>query len=252
MRHATDPDHVIAIGTIVTRYRTTRGAAAIGIVWGLGHSLTILLVGSGIVLCGWVIPLRLGLSMELAVGVMLILLGFASLRDIFRLFGRRDAAVERKTGHVHSHAHPHGDYVHTHPHQHDPEAHPHSPEQTPVARLDRRFGGVLLYQLVRPLLVGIVHGLAGSAAVALLVLAAVANPRWAILYLLVFGVGTIVGMMLITLAIALPLAHGGCQPQFAGRLRLAAGLVSVGFGCFITYRIGLVQGLFSSQPHWTP
>ncbi len=251
MRHATDPDHVIAIGTIVTRYRTTRGAAAIGIVWGLGHSLTILLVGSGIVLFGWVIPIRLGLSMELAVGVMLILLGFASLRDIFRPFGRGRSPAQ-ETRQVHSHAHPHGDYVHTHPHQHDPEAHPHNPEQTPVAWLDRRFGGLRLYQLVRPLVVGVVHGLAGSAAVALLVLAAVDNPRWAILYLLVFGVGTIVGMTLITLAIALPFAHGGRQPRFAGRLRLAAGLVSVGFGCFLTYRIGLVQGLFSGQPHWTP
>jgi high-affinity nickel-transport protein len=249
MRHATDPDHVIAIGTIVTRYRTTRGAAAIGIVWGVGHSLTILMVGTGIVLFGWVIPRRLGLSMELAVGVMLIVLGFANLRDIFRLVGRSPTP---ETAHVHSHAHPHGDYVHTHPHQHDPEAHPHNPEQTPVAWLDRHFGGLRLYQLTRPLVVGIVHGLAGSAAVALLVLAAVDNPRWAILYLLIFGVGTIVGMMLITLAIALPFAHGGRQPRVAGRLRLAAGLISVGFGCFLTYRIGFVQGLFTGHPHWAP
>ncbi len=252
MRHATDPDHVIAIGTIVSRYRTARGAAAIGIVWGLGHSLTILLVGTGIVVFGWVIPSRLGLSMELAVGVMLIVLGVANLRDIVRLFGRRDASAEPETGHIHSHAHRHGDYVHTHPHRHDPEAHPHNPEQTPVAWLDRHFGGLRLYQLMRPLVVGIVHGLAGSAAIALLVLAAVDNPRWAILYLLVFGAGTIVGMMLITLAIALPFACGGRQPQLAGGLRLAAGLVSVGFGCFLTYRIGVVQGLFTGHPHWTP
>ena len=252
MRHATDPDHVIAIGTIVTRYRTARGAAAIGIIWGLGHSLTILLVGTAIVLFGWVIPGRLGLSMELAVGVMLIVLGVANLRDIFRLFGRRGASPVQDTGHLHSHAHPHGDYVHTHPHRHDPEAHPHDPEQTPVAWLDRRFGGLRPYQLIRPLVVGIVHGLAGSAAVALLVLAAVDNPRWAILYLLIFGVGTIVGMMLITVAIALPFAFGGRQPQFAGGLRLTAGLVSVAFGCFLTYQIGFVQGLFTGHPHWTP
>ena len=248
MRHATDPDHVIAISTIVSRYRTARSAAAIGIVWGIGHSITILLVGIGIVLFGWVIPSRLGLSMELAVGVMLVVLGLANLRDIFRMFDRRggDSAHE---GQVHSHAHQHGDYVHTHPHRHDPESHPHKPEQTPVAWLDRHFGSLRAYRLSRPLVVGIVHGLAGSAAVALLVLAAVSHPRWAILYLLIFGLGTIVGMMLITLAIAVPFAYGGRQPRFAGRLRLAAGFISVGFGCFVIYQIGFAQGLFTGLSH---
>lgn len=247
-RHAADPDHVIAVGTIVARHRTLRGAAVIGIVWGIGHSLTILLVGSGIVLFSWVIPSRVGLSMELAVGVMLIVLGLANLGDIVRLFRRRGAAREGAAGHVHSHAHQHGDYVHTHPHQHDPEAHPHSPEQTPVAWLDRHLGGVRLYQLFRPLMVGIVHGLAGSAAVALLVLAAIESPKWSILYLFVFGAGTIVGMMLITLAIALPFVHGNRQHRFVGRLRLAFGLLSVGFGCLLTYQIGFVHGLFTGHP----
>jgi ABC-type nickel/cobalt efflux system permease component RcnA len=255
MRHATDPDHVIAISTIVSRHRTTRGAAAVGIAWGLGHSLTILLVGAGIVLFGWVIPTRLGLSMELAVGVMLVVLGLANLRDILRAFNRNVPAIAPGNEHthsheqVHSHAHQHGDYVHTHPHRHDPESHPHKPEQTPLAWLDRHFGGIRAYQLSRPLVIGIVHGLAGSAAVALLVMAAVANPRWAILYLLIFGVGTIVGMMLITLAIAVPFAYGGRQPRFAGRLRLAAGLISVGFGCFLIYQIGFARGLFTGLPH---
>jgi ABC-type nickel/cobalt efflux system permease component RcnA len=255
MRHATDPDHVVAISTIVSHHRTARGAAAVGIAWGLGHSLTILLVGAGIVLFGWVIPTRLGLSMELAVGVMLVVLGLANLRDILRPFNRNVPAIAPGNEHthsheqVHSHPHQHGDYVHTHPHRHDPESHPHKPEQTPLACLDRHFGGIRAYQLSRPLVIGIVHGLAGSAAVALLVMAAVANPRWAILYLLIFGVGTIVGMMLITLAIAVPFAYGGQQPRFAGRLRLAAGLISVGFGCFLIYQIGFAQGLFTGLPH---
>jgi ABC-type nickel/cobalt efflux system permease component RcnA len=262
MRHATDPDHVSAVSTIVSRYRTAGGAAAIGMAWGVGHSLTILLVGSGIVLFGWVIPTRVGLSMELAVGVMLVVLGLANLRELFRLFRTRepadandasnhggDGGHRHAAGHAHSHAHRHGDYVHTHAHKHDPESHPHRPEQTPLAWLDRHFGGHRAYQLTRPLVVGIVHGLAGSAAVALLVLAAVSNPKWAVLYLLVFSVGTIVGMMLITLAIGVPLAIGGRQPRFAGRLRLAAGLISVGFGCFLIYQIGFAQGLFTALPH---
>ncbi|HEX9055540.1 MAG TPA: hypothetical protein VF830_11580 [Gemmatimonadales bacterium] len=253
MRHATDPDHVIAVTTIVARHRTARGAALIGAVWGVGHTLTILVVGGGIILFSWVIPGRLGLSMELAVGVMLIVLGIANLRDVLRLVRRSAAtAPEAASGHLHSHPHSHGDYVHSHAHGHEPESHPHQPEQTPVGWLDRHFGGLGLYQLVRPLVVGVVHGLAGSAAVALLVLATISNPKWAVLYLLIFGIGTIVGMMLITVAIALPFALSPKQSRFAGRLRLASGLVSVAFGLLLTYQIGIVHGLFTGHPHWTP
>jgi high-affinity nickel-transport protein len=253
MRHATDPDHVIAVTTIVARHRTARGAALIGAVWGVGHTLTILVVGSGIILFSWVIPGRLGLSMELAVGLMLIALGVANLRDVLRLVRRSAAtAPEAASGHLHAHPHSHGDYVHSHAHGHEPESHPHRPEQTPVGWLDRHFGGLGLYQLVRPLVVGVVHGLAGSAAVALLVLATISNPKWAVLYLLIFGIGTIVGMTLITVAIALPFALSPRQSRFAGRLRLASGLVSVAFGLLLTYQIGIVHGLFTGHPHWTP
>ncbi|HTC24756.1 MAG TPA: hypothetical protein VK688_10350 [Gemmatimonadales bacterium] len=266
MRHATDPDHVIAVTTIVARQRSARGAALIGAVWGVGHTLTILLVGSGIILFRWAIPDRIGLSMEFAVGVMLVVLGVANLRDVWGLVrGRPGGSPVRvaepgslRSSHTHSHdsehshAHSHGDYVHSHSHSHAPERHPHAPDQTPIGWLDRHFGGVELYQLVRPLVVGIVHGLAGSAAVALLVLAAIGNPRWSVLYLLVFGLGTIVGMMVITAAIALPFALSASQSRVAGRLRVASGLVSVAFGCFIIYQMGVVHGLFTSHPQWTP
>ncbi len=261
MRHATDPDHVIAVTTIVARQRTTKSAALIGAVWGVGHTLMILLVGSGIILFRWVISDRIGLSMELAVGIMLIVLGIANLSEFLGLARRVGAtgttapvrvAPDTPATHVHSHAHSHGDYVHTHPHGHHPEVHPHRSDQTPIGWLDRHFGGVGLYQLGRPLVVGIVHGLAGSAAVALIVLAAIGNPRWGVLYLLIFGVGTIVGMMVITAAIAVPFALSPQQSRFAGRLRLASGLISVAFGCFIVYQIGIVHGLFTANPQWTP
>jgi len=262
MRHATDPDHVIAVTTIVSRHRTVRGAAAIGAVWGLGHTLTILVVGGGIVLFRWVIPARLGLSMEFAVGVMLVVLGLANLRSFRGLVGglapgsagsRAGTGGGAGPGTVHSHAHSHGDYVHVHPHGHDPEVHPHAPEATPLARLDRRLGGLGPYQLLRPLVVGVVHGLAGSAAVALLVLATIADPRWSVLYLLVFGVGTIVGMMLITAAIAVPIAAGGRRSAaLAHRIRLASGMVSLAVGLLIAYRIGFVDGLFTGAPRWAP
>lgn len=253
MRHATDPDHVIAVTTIVARQRTPGGAAAIGAAWGVGHTLTLLAVGGGIIVFGWVIPPRVGLSTELSVGVMLILLGVANLKGVL---GRmRDVGAKRATGggHLHSHAHGHGDYVHTHLHAHEPDAHPHASDQTPLGRLDRHLGVFGPYRFVRPLVVGTVHGLAGSAAVALLVLTTIRDPKWAVLYLLIFGVGTILGMMLMTAVIVLPFAYTGKQvARWNEGLRAASGVLSLGFGLFLAYRIGVVDGLFAGHARWTP
>lgn len=255
MRHATDPDHVVAVTTIVTRLRTPGKAALVGAAWGVGHMLTVMVVGGGIILFGWVIPARVGLSMEFAVGLMLIALGLANVIGPFRrtLRDLRSAGSTSEHGTVHSHAHAHGDYVHTHSHAHAPESHPHASEATPLSRLDRRLGGLELYRWARPLVVGVVHGMAGSAAVALMVLAAIRTPAWAVLYLLVFGVGTILGMMLMTTAIALPLVRAPERfPRWSAGVRLAAGVVSLAFGLLIAYRIGVTHGLFSATPHWTP
>ncbi len=246
MRHATDADHVVAIATIVARQRTLRGSALIGAVWGVGHTITIMAVGGAIILFGVVIPPRLGLSMEFAVGVMLVLLGVLTLTGA----ARRGAAA---IGHRHAHAH--GDYVHSHPHAHDAAGHGHAEDRTPLAELDRSIlGGLPMYQYARPLIVGLVHGLAGSAAIALLVLTIIREPAWAIGYLLLFGVGTIGGMMLITLALAAPFAlTSGALPRFNWQLRVASGLVSFGFGLFLVYDIGFAAGgLFTPNPSWVP
>lgn len=250
MRHATDPDHVVAVTTIVSGHRSVRSAALVGAAWGLGHTLTILLVGSGIILFKWVIPPRVGLGMELGVAVMLILLGVANLGGTITWIRRQRAT---KAGHVHSHVHSHGDYVHVHPHGHAPESHPHAESATPLARIDRRLGTAASYRLVRPLVVGVVHGLAGSAAVTLLVLAAIQTPLWSIAYLLIFGVGTIAGMMVITAAISIPFALSGGQfVRLQRSLRVASGLISLAFGLVVAYHIGIVGGLFTGQPHWVP
>lgn len=253
MRHAADPDHVIAVTTIVTRHRTVRGAAAIGAAWGLGHTLTILVVGAGIIVFSWVIPPRLGLSMEFAVGIMLIVLGLANLKGLGRAIRRPAHPAAPVSEHVHSHAHSHGDYVHTHPHGHTPDVHPHAPEETPLARLDRRLGGIGVYRLARPFVVGVIHGLAGSAAIALLVMTAIGNPTWAWFYLVVFGAGTILGMMLITATVALPMVYGTRRSDvWVPRLRLASGLISIAFGCWLAYRIGVGHGLFRGASIWIP
>jgi high-affinity nickel-transport protein len=253
VRHATDADHVIAVATIVSRERRIAPSALIGALWGVGHTFTIFVVGGVIILFGVVIPPRLGLTMEFAVAVMLILLGVMSLTGTLgRITGSLSA---RAGGHVgfHAHAHRHGDYVHDHPHAHDQSPHGHAEEQTPLGRLDHLFGRLGVYHVARPLVIGLVHGLAGSAAVALLVLATIRDPLWGVVYLLVFGVGTIAGMMLITAALAIPFAYTARNlGQLNRYLGIAAGVLSIVFGLILGYQIGFVDGLFSSDPRWNP
>jgi len=253
MRHATDPDHVIAVTTIVSRQHKIIRAAITGIVWGIGHTLTIFVVGAVIILFDVVIPARIGLSMELSVGLMLVILGLMNIASFFRAVPAVARSGHDKPEVIHTHPHTHGDYVHSHSHGHSPEAHAHDPNRTPLSVLDRIFGRMSLYQQVRPLIIGIVHGLAGSAAVALLVLTTIRNPRWAVAYLLVFGAGTVGGMMLITMSIASAFSFFGRKSEtFSRRLGFASGLVSLGFGLLLAYQIGFGNGLFTGHPQWTP
>jgi hypothetical protein len=200
MRHATDPDHVVAVTTIVAQQRSLARAARTGVLWGIGHTATILLVGGAIIALKLqlsTIPVRLGLSLELAVAVMLIVLGLLTLAG-------DDRRVSESTA--------------------------------------------------RPMTIGFVHGLAGSAAVATLPqVALIPSPLWAVAYLGVFGIGTIAGMMLVTVSIAAPSLIA--TRRFAGMnrtLRIASGVASIGFGLFLVHRIGFVDGLFTTAPAWTP
>jgi sulfite exporter TauE/SafE len=164
--------------------------------WGVGHTVTILLVGGALIVFRVAIPPRLGLAFEFAVGVVLIVLGLANL------LSRGDAPAVQST--------------------------------------------------TRPLVVGMVHGLAGSAAVALLVLAAVRDSRWAIAYLLLFGLGTVIGMVVVTTAIAIPAAYAATRVTTLRRhLVLASGAASIIVGVLIAAQL-VGNGLFSATPVWTP
>jgi high-affinity nickel-transport protein len=253
MRHATDPDHVIAVSTIVSRERSIAKAAFIGILWGLGHTLTILAVGAAIVMFGLAIPARVGLTMEFCVGLMLILLGVLNLSGAMKWMSQKFSPAHPPVTGEHAHIHEHDTKLHFHWHSHAAEREHHATTLELPEALERSFAGLGLYQSLRPLFVGIVHGLAGSAAVALLVLSAIREPKWAVLYLLVFGVGTIAGMMLITSIIALPFSFVGYRFAWLNRsLVTGSGVLSLAFGLFVCYQIGFVDGLFTSHPNWKP
>ena len=249
MRHATDPDHVVAISTIVTRQPTIRAAVVIGGLWGVGHSLTIVAVGGAIVLFTIVIPPRVGLSMEMAVALMLIVLGMWNLTGILEHIRGFRQSGRNGPGAFHVHSYNHGSYGRRHALDRGAELHGHHDDQATVSWLDRRLGSLSVYQILRPLIVGLVHGLAGSAAVALLVLALIKNPWWAMAYLVLFGIGTIAGMMLITTAIGAVVAYASSRSSRIERwLRLASGVLSLGFGLFLAYQIAVVDGLITGDP----
>jgi hypothetical protein len=231
MRHATDSDHVVAVTTIVSREKSIRSASLVGALWGIGHTLTILLVGGAIILFGIVFPPRVGLTMEFSVAVMLVVLGAMNVAGF-----RRDVTALHAEHHRTDAPLPSAGET---PHVHFP------------LRIIARVGGY--NAALRSLVVGTVHGLAGSAAAALLVLTTIRDSRWALLYLFLFGIGTIAGMMLITSAIAVPLVHTARRfPNWKRHMAWVTGLVSVCFGLLLVYQIGFVDGLFGSSPQWDP
>src|SRR5208283_845581 len=243
MRHSTDADHVVAVSTIVSRQGSIRSSATIGLLWGLGHTLTIFLVGSAIIIFGVVIPPRVGLSMEFCVALMLILLGVLNLTGVMRWVTERLTPLEQSAA--------------------ESTSTPSRISETDQTRpglssrielfFERTTGRLGVYQTIRPLVVGLVHGLAGSAAVALLVLSTIKSPLWSTVYLLIFGFGTMLGMMVMTAAISIPLVYTGKRFFNINRhLAAISGFASMAFGILLVYHIGFVDGLFTSHVHWIP
>ncbi|MEO7964627.1 MAG: high-affinity nickel-transport family protein [Gemmatimonadaceae bacterium] len=215
VRHAVDPDHIAAVSAIAAREASWRRAAMIGALWGVGHTATILLLGGAIIIFRLVISARVGLALELGVAVMLIMLG------VLNVVRARAESRARST---------------------DTPAHSHAHDDVTCAT-----------RPMRPLLIGMMHGLAGSAAIALMILAMVRDTVTSMAYLLLFGTGTIVGMMIVTTLVALPAQVATKRAVSLRRwLTAGSGAVAIGVGLLLAYQIVGVSGFFSATPTWVP
>ena len=214
MQHALEADHVAAVSSIAARRSKVGDIVRHGLTWGLGHTLTLFLFASFAVLLGSAIPSGLSSGLEAAVGIMLIGLG---AHVIWRLW--RDG--------VHFHRHSHGDgTVHVHVHSHAGETLPHERSSHSHEHGFRW----------RTLIVGVMHGMAGSAALLVLTVTQVGDPLLGMLYILVFGVGSTLGMGALSGAIAVPLALSARFLIWANRgLQAAVGTVTLAIGVTTIY-----------------
>jgi len=219
LKHALDADHLAAVAVMVgDRRRSVMGASLVGVMWGAGHAASLSAVGLAVIVLGIQIPVRLASGMEVAAGVMLAFLGGRLLWSF------------RKGAVLHTHAHAHGSGEHRHPHVHPGgigAEHPmHHALPAGAARIASGSPS-----MARPFAVGLVHGLAGSAALMLLVLAAIPDVFSRFVYVLLFAAGTIAGMGLMSALVGLPfLLGGGREGRVQGVLRMAAGAFSLLLG----------------------
>jgi ABC-type nickel/cobalt efflux system permease component RcnA len=220
LQHATDADHLAAVTSLVSERKSIFSSWLVGGLWGIGHTISLLIAGVAVILLNFQISERLELALEFCVGLMLIGLGANALIKLAR------------GGRIHLHTHTHSGHTHAHLHMHDRKS-----EHEEGTHHGFRPGA-------RPLLVGMMHGLAGSAAVMLLVLQTIPSPLVGLIYIAVFGVGSIGGMMLMSALLSLPMYFTADRFVRADwMLRALAGLFSVGFGLYMVYEKGFHEGL---------
>ena len=226
LKHATEVDHIVAVSAIVSEHRKLARAAIVGGLWGAGHTASLVLVGTCVLALRIAIPEHVASWLEFAVALMIIGLGMVAFRRALR--SRSD---------FHAHKHGHGDLSHAHIHFHKESSHidPAQPHSHSVARIG-----------LKPTLVGAMHGLAGSGALTLLVLTQIQSSALGLLYLGVFGLGSIIGMLLMSGLVGLPFVLS--SRKFGGihySLQMIAGALSITFGLWYAYETGIASGLLS-------
>jgi ABC-type nickel/cobalt efflux system permease component RcnA len=224
LRHALDPDHMVAVTTIVSQHKSIVRSSLVGTFWGLGHTISIFAVGLVVLLLKVSIPRTVELWLEMAVALMLVVLGMGVL-----IRALKESGIV-----LHSHPHSHnGELPHEHLHVHSSEAHIHRHR---IIRLGRK-----------PFVVGMIHGMAGSAAVTVAVLTTIPSVALGLAYIALFGLGSIGGMLLMSAMIGLPFAvTAGRLSSMNLPVRMIAGLLSLGFGLFLGW--GLFSTILNGHP----
>ena len=207
--HALDPDHLVAVGTLSAESKNVRQSSVLGILWGAGHTLALALAGGIVLSMKWTISSQFALGMEVLVGLMIIILGARLLWCSFQTV----------TLHVHQHSHKGTMHSHVHLHGHDTVTHHHH----------------IFDSKMKALTVGFVHGLAGSAALSLAVLSTAPSVFWGLTYILIFGVGSIGGMLAVSTMLSLPFVYA--TGVWHHQIKCGAGLLAVGFGSYVTWSL---------------
>ena len=225
LQHALDPDHLVAVSTIVSEHKSVLRSSLVGTFWGLGHTASLAAVSLAIILLRPTIPETAMPWMETPVAVMLVVLGGTAT---WRAIKDRGWKI-----HTHTHTHDGASPTHAHLHLHSDSGHDHRHQLLRIGR--------------RPFVVGVVHGLAGSAVVTLAALAAIPSVALGLVWLALFGIGTIGGMLLMSAAISLPFIITARRfTAINGAIRLLAGLFSIVFGLMIAWNILAEAGSLGS------
>lgn len=228
LKHATEVDHVVAVSTIVSEHRNLLRAALVGGLWGAGHTISLIIVGVVVLALRVAIPDLVASWLEFGVALMIIGLGVNAFTRALR---------RRSDIHIHKHGHDGTSHAHIHFHDHETA---HIEATTAHSHAVARIG-------IKPLLVGAMHGLAGSAALTLLVLTQIGSPVLGLLYLVVFGFGSIVGMLLMSGLVALPFIFSARKLTGVHYgLQAVAGVLSIAFGFWYAYETGIASGLFGN------
>ncbi len=219
LKHAVEADHIAAVSTIVSERKSLWSSAIIGGIWGVGHTISLLAVGILVILLEFRVSEKTEGILEFFVGIMLLFLG---INVIYKLY---------RGGKLHLHKHEHGEHAHVHPHLHEQD---HAMEESHTHH------GFSLAP--KPLIIGMVHGLAGSAGLMLLVLPTIESQTIGLLYIIIFGIGSVGGMMLMSMLVSLPLYLTAIHfNRLNIWLRVFAGVFSICIGLWIIYEKGFAD-----------
>ena len=218
IKHAIEPDHVIAVSTIASQSKKLWHASLAGVFWGIGHTLTLFITGIILILMKGEIPDKWAMSLEFLVGIMLVFLGIKTI-------------ISFKNIHIHNHQHDGDDHKHVHSHENSGQ-HSHKHQHRNASYLQST-------------LIGFVHGLAGSGAMVLLTMSTVKSIGEAAIYILIFGAGTVIGMLFFTTIIGIPFVLSNKRKTISRPLGIITGVISTVFGLYYMYNLGVNDGLFN-------